>query len=121
MTPVSRNSKGFTLLEVLVSLLVLAVVLLGNLAVLNLAQRWNLKNVLRNEALALAKRCLYSSCSNTNVTVRGMNVEYSINITSCSENSTLLNDLGLNCKRIVVRWNDPYGESHSVNLTAYVP
>lgn len=122
MARVFQNSKGFTLLEVLVALLVLALILLGNLAALNLAQRWNLKNILRNEALSLARRCLESSCmGSTTIKVRNIDVNYNVTFLPCTSNSTFFNDLDVNCRSVVVSWNDPYGESHNVTLTAYVP
>lgn len=122
MARVSLNNKGFTLLEVLVALLVLAVILLGNLAALNLAQRWNLKSILRNEALSLAKRCLEGGCAgNTTIKVRNIPVNYIVTFSPCTSNSTFFNDLGLKCHSVIVSWDDPYGESHNVTLTTYVP
>lgn len=103
------------------ALLILAVILLGNLAALNLAQRWNLKNVLRNEALSLARKCLEGNCTSTAIKVRNIDVSYNVTFSPCTGNSTFFNDLGLKCQSVVVSWNDPYGESHNVALIAYVP
>ena len=48
---VNSNSRGFTLLEVMVSILILSVGLLGLLQTVNMAYSYNLATMLRNEAV----------------------------------------------------------------------
>lgn len=48
------NSKGFTLVEFLVAIVILTVGLLGMLSCINLAMEQNLDNILRTEAVLLA-------------------------------------------------------------------
>lgn len=53
-----RNNKGFTLIEFMVSVLILTVGLLGLLQAINLAISTNMSNTLRNEATYLADETL---------------------------------------------------------------
>lgn len=53
-----KNSKGFTLIEFMVSVLILTVGLLGLLQAINLAISTNMNNTLRNEATTLADETL---------------------------------------------------------------
>jgi len=55
---VSLNNRGFTLIEVLVSFVILAVGLLGLLEVVNVSLAHNLTNQLRNEGIAIADRTM---------------------------------------------------------------
>lgn len=51
----SRSNVGFTLIEVMVSIVILMVGLLGLLQAINLAMEQNIKNVLRSEAVQIAE------------------------------------------------------------------
>ncbi len=53
----AKKSKGFTLVEALVALVILAILLLGLLAGLLTAVRYNLVNNLRDEAKNIALEC----------------------------------------------------------------
>jgi len=55
---VSLNNRGFTLIEVLISFVILAVGLLGLLEVVNVSLAHNLTNQLRNEGIAVADRIM---------------------------------------------------------------
>lgn len=55
---VSLTKEGFTLIEVLVSLLILMVGLLGLLEIVNVSIAHNLNNQFRNEAIMLADRTM---------------------------------------------------------------
>lgn len=54
------NSRGFTLVEVLVAMSILLIGLLGFLQGVNVAMEHNLKNLLRNEASTIAEQELSS-------------------------------------------------------------
>lgn len=55
MATVNLNRQGFTLIEVMVSLLIMAVGLLASLVGIMTAVNYNLANNLRNEALKIAQ------------------------------------------------------------------
>jgi len=121
MINVNRNRKGFTLIEVLVSLVLLAIILIGSLLALNLVQRLTLKNILRDEALAIAQRVLKGEESPGSfvVSVRNFNVSYNVTFETCSTNSSdLLTSLNLTCKKVRVSWNDPYEEGHTLEINS---
>ncbi|GEM_PF-1432792 len=122
MINVNLNRKGFTLLEVLVSLVLLAIILIGSLLALNLVQRLTLKNILRDEALAIGQRVLKGeeSPGYFEVRVRNFNVSYNVTLETCSTNSSdLLTSLNLTCKKVRVSWNDPYGEGHELEINSF--
>jgi len=52
------RSEGFTLVEALVALVILAIVLLGLLAGLLTVYQYNLMNILRDEAGSVAQECI---------------------------------------------------------------
>ena len=54
MAPVILSDKGFTLIEFLVSIVILMVGLLGLLQTINLAFNHNLQNQIRNDAVGVA-------------------------------------------------------------------
>ncbi len=54
----TRSNQGFTLVEVLISMLVLAVGMLGSIAGVMAAADYNLANLLRNEAIKIAQEQL---------------------------------------------------------------
>ncbi len=121
MGSVNRNRKGFTLLEVLVSLVLLAIILIGSLLALNLVQRLTLKNILRDEALAIGQRVLKGeeSPGSFEANVRNFKVSYNVMLESCPNSSDLLTSLNLTCKKVRVRWNDPYGEEHELEINSF--
>ena len=55
---VIRSDKGFTLIEALVALVILAIVLLGLLAGLIVTLQYNLLNFMREEAGSVAQECI---------------------------------------------------------------
>jgi type IV pilus assembly protein PilV len=58
MERVSPNSKGFTLVEFLVAIVILMVGLLGLLQAVNVALNSNMQNQLRNEAVIVGDRAM---------------------------------------------------------------
>ncbi len=55
---VLRNSKGFTLIEALVSIVILSLILIGLLSSMIIAYKISLRNQIRNEAVHIAKEKL---------------------------------------------------------------
>lgn len=51
-----RNNSGFTLIEVMVALMIIAVGMFGVLETINVSLQHNLKNELRNEGVKLGER-----------------------------------------------------------------
>lgn len=54
---VTSNNKGFTLTELLVSILIMSVMFLALLHSLTIYMRYNMLNTLRNEAVKIAQGC----------------------------------------------------------------
>ncbi len=99
------NEKGFTLLEVLVSITILLFGLLGLLQALIVATESNAKNLIRDDVVFVADSCMngLKARSFDNITttypeqtfksnVRGQNLDYKVNMTSewLGSNSRLL-------------------------------
>ena len=57
MRSVRSDRAGYSLVEVLVSLLIMMIILLGLLESMRLYVRHNVKNTLRNEAIRIAQGC----------------------------------------------------------------
>lgn len=116
----SLNKAGYTLLEMLVTIVLLAIMLLGAFMTLNATRRLALKNVLRDEALAVAKEAMEKQGQGAiSRRIRGFVVDYYYQVRNCTGNSTLLPALSLNCKEIEVRWTDPFGEGHELQIYTY--
>jgi len=121
----SEKEDGFTLLEVLVALTILAIILLGNMAALSLSYRKNVENILRDEAVRVAQeyadryRDSHNEAVCKNVVerrqVRNFEVEYSIDCNATSTAVTKLTDL-----TVQVTWTDFQGEIHSITMRSYV-
>ena len=69
-----QSEKGFTLIEALVALVILAIILLGLLAGLIITMQYNLLNFMREEAGSVAQECIenirsipFSSIPNANI------------------------------------------------------
>ena len=58
MLMLPRNSNGFTLIEVMVAILILMVGMLGLLQAINLATEVNIRNQVRDEAVAVGERVM---------------------------------------------------------------
>jgi len=52
-----RKNKGFTIIEVLVALVILAILLIGLLSALMTATDLKIRNMLRNKAVKIAQEC----------------------------------------------------------------
>lgn len=62
-----KNNKGFTLIELMVSLVIIAVGMFGVLECLNVSLQHNLRNEMRNEAIKLGEQYMAE--------LRGMNFD----------------------------------------------
>jgi len=117
-----RNRKGFTLVEVLVAMVIMAIILLGNMAALSLSYRRNLQNILRDEAVKVAQeemeRYRDSGACDAVVTrtrqIRNYQWTFTVN---CGENSL---SGGITQVTIRVSWQYPEGQNHSFSIVSYV-
>lgn len=115
MTRSTRNSYGFTLVEVMIAIVIMMVGMLGLFQSINVAMEYNLKNHLRDEAVYVAEKYmniqrgkafdLLSTSYNTRVepsSVRGTGKTYNVDITT----TNLSTDAVTPSKQIsvVVRW-----------------
>ena len=83
---VIRNSqRGFTLVEVLVALVIVAIILLGNMAALSLSYRKNLQNILRDEAVKVAQEEMESTGTVGHVTPRSLALAKYVTISGTSQ------------------------------------
>jgi len=120
---VIRNSqRGFTLVEVLVALVIVAIILLGNMAALSLSYRKNLQNILRDEAVKVAQeemeRYRDSGACDASVTRTRQIRNYQWNFTvNCDENPL---SGGITQVTIRVSWQYPEGQNHSFRMVSYV-
>jgi len=116
--------KGFSLLELLVALLILAIILLGILGALSLSYKKNLQNVLRDEAVRIAQEAMESfrndgACLPSPLIrqVRNYDAPFSITCNSTTvSNSTVLPEQLI----VTVSWEDPGGRGHSITMVSYV-
>lgn len=88
---VNKNNKGFTLVEVLISMLILTIVLLMVVQSLALYMRQNVENLVRDEAVKIAQECVEDlrngiDC-NSNETRNFRNFSVTFNITAPSVSS----------------------------------
>ena len=61
-----NKTNGFTLVEILVSILLLTVVLLGIVQSLAIYTRQNIRNIVRDEAVRIAQECMENLRNNYN-------------------------------------------------------
>ncbi len=57
-TPALQDNRGFSLVELLVSIVILTIALLGILQSLTIYTRHNLHNLVREDAVRIAQQCL---------------------------------------------------------------
>lgn len=107
-----KNNKGFTLIESLVALVILAIILLGLLTGLMVAIDMNTRNILRDEAVKIADK--YAEICRNDITkctssteerqFRNFKEEYNIDITI--DNPTITSGSNINVKivTITVKW-----------------
>jgi len=120
---VIRNSqRGFTLVEVLVALVIIAIILLGNMAALSLSYRRNLQNIFRDEAVKVAQEAMEvyrdsASCPSSPVTRQIRNYQQQFQV-ACDLTS-LMNG-NITQLTVTVSWEYPEGESHSIEMVSYV-
>ena len=121
--PVIRNSqRGFTLVEVLVALVIIAIILLGNMAALSLSYKRNLQNILRDEAVRVAQEAMEvyrdsASCPPSPVMRQIRNYQQQFQVV-CNETSLM--DGKVTQLTVVVSWEYPEGQSHSIEMVSYV-
>ncbi len=82
-----RSKSGFTLIEVLVSLLILLVVMLGLLYTLNLGINTNMQNVLRDQAIKIAQGEVNTIISNSanSITVQNYTKTIAVSVNGFQE------------------------------------
>ncbi len=96
----ARSDKsGYSLVEVLVSLLIMMIILLGLLESMRLYISYNLKNTLKNEAVRIAQECAArlrngQNCTNVVRRFRNFQVEFTVStaiapLSSSLENATV--------------------------------
>ncbi len=114
------SKKGFTLVELLVSILIMSVMFLAILHSLSLYVRYNVLNTLRNEAINIAQGCaeqirIGQSCPATiTKSFRKFSITYSISAPDPDSFST-----GINNVTITVRYSFG-GKTYSYSLNTVV-
>lgn len=128
---VIHNNKAFTLVEVLVSMVIMAIIFLGLLQSMTIYMRENLANSMRDEAVKIAQECAESlrnfkrctSSSSVNNTITGT---ISRNFRSFTQNFTITYSnpdqfsSGTNNATITVSYEYPRGKNHTYQLQTVV-
>lgn len=123
---VKLDSQGFTLIEVLVALTILAIILLGNLAALSISYRKNVENLLRDEAVRIAQEYADRFRATKNEAdcdvsvlrqVRNYTVTYTVD---CTPTSRSIGNVDITKLTVQVSWNDLEGNLHSIEMVSYV-
>jgi len=101
MAQIASSNKGFTLIEVIMSILIISVVFLALLHSLILCMRYNLLNNLRNEAAKIAQGCaeqirIGQSCPNIIIkNFRKFSVTYNISAPNPATFSSGINEVAI--------------------------
>ncbi len=107
-----KNNGGFTLIEVMVAILIMAIGMLGVLESINVSLQHNLKNELRNEAIRIGERYMaefrgsnFDSLTDTYADVDVQTKSRAANKTYTVERST--EQLSADARRVtvVVKWS----------------
>ena len=108
-------------MEVLVALVIMAIILLGNMAALSLSYRRNLQNILRDEAVKVAQeemeRYRDRGTCDASVSRQIRNYQWTFNV-NCATNSLLAGRITE--LTVTVSWQDPEGQNHSFRMVSYV-
>ena len=128
---VLRNSEGFTLVEVLVSMVIMAIIFLGLLQSITIYIRENLANSMRDEAVKIAQECAESlrnleKCTNSSSGDTTITDTISRNFRSFTQNFTITYSnpnkfsSGTNNATIIVNYEYPQGKNHTYQLQTVV-
>ncbi len=113
---VITKKNGFTLVETMVSFLLLTVVILGILQIMAVYSKINVKNTIRDEAIKLGQECIEDLRNGVNCPIniirefRNFSITYTISAPSVSSFTS-----GNNPVQITVTYNYP-----SSNRTQYI-
>ena len=99
---VIQSDKGFTLIEALVALVILAIVLLGLLAGLIVTLQYNLLNFMREEAGSVAQECIENIRSMPFTDIQVVNIDCN-DTTTIPVSTPCLNTGGVNIVNRQVR------------------
>ena len=99
---VIQSDKGFTLIEALVALVILAIVLLGLLAGLIVTLQYNLLNFMREEAGSVAQECIENIRSMPFTDIQVVNIDCN-DTTTVPVSTPCLNTGGVNIVNRQVR------------------
>ena len=121
-----NKTNGFTLVEILVSILLLTVVLLGIVQSLAIYTRQNIRNIVRDEAVRIAQECMenlrnnYNCNSTVTKNFRNFSITYQI---SAPDVATFTS--GNNNVQVSVTYTYPPSSSrtytYTINSVVYKP
>lgn len=110
------NKNGFSLIEVMISLVIILVVLLGLLYTLNLGINVNMQNILRDQAIKIAQgevntiinnstnsTSIQSYTKTVSVSINGFQETYNVSVSGQQESNNGMNNVIV--YTVVVTWN----------------
>ncbi len=119
---VNIKQKGFTLIEVMVSLVFLSIVLLGVLQTLALYTKTNINNLIRDEAVKIGQECVENLRNGVNCqhnyyrNFRNFSINYTVTFPSTTDLVS-----GNNPVHIVVSYSYPHGnKTYAINIDTVI-
>ncbi|WP_084675080.1 type IV pilus modification PilV family protein [Hippea jasoniae] len=115
-----RNKKGFTLIEILVSMVIFLIIFMGLFSALAMYTKINVQNSLRNAAINIAQRCVENlraglKCDNVTKDFRNFKELYVVN---APDPSSFVN--GNNNVEVVVEYFYPPSKKHSYSIDTVI-